>query len=31
MISEDFSPGSVIEGVRFVNPFAEAFRVEAWV
>jgi predicted nucleic acid-binding protein len=28
--SEDFSDGSVVEGVRFVNPFAEAFRVEEW-
>ncbi|MEA3397315.1 MAG: PIN domain-containing protein [Chloroflexota bacterium] len=30
VFSEDFNPGDVIEGVRFVNPFAEDFRPEAW-
>jgi predicted nucleic acid-binding protein len=30
VFSEDFSDGSVVEGVRFVNPFGAAFRVEAW-
>jgi len=30
VFSEDFNPGAVIEGVRFVNPFAEDFRPEAW-
>ena len=31
IFSEDFNDGSVIEGVRFVNPFAGGFRLEAWV
>ena len=31
VFSEDFSVGSTIEGVRFVNPFAEAFQLEEWV
>lgn len=31
VFSEDFSPGAVIEGVRFVNPFAETFQIEEWV
>ena len=30
IFSEDFNPGSILEGVRFVNPFAEAFVIEAW-
>jgi len=30
VFSEDFNPGAVIEGVRFVNPFAEDFQPEAW-
>lgn len=30
VFSEDFNPGTVIEGVRFVNPFAEDFQPEAW-
>jgi predicted nucleic acid-binding protein len=30
VLSEDFNPGSVIEGVRFVNPFAEDFRAVEW-
>jgi predicted nucleic acid-binding protein len=30
VFSEDFSAGSEIEGVRFVNPFATAFRFEDW-
>lgn len=30
VFSEDFSDGQVIEGVRFVNPFARDFRVEEW-
>jgi len=29
VFSEDF-PGAVIEGIRFVNPFAEDFQPEAW-
>ena len=31
VFSEDFSDGQVIEGVRFVNPFARDFQVEEWV
>ena len=30
VFSEDFHVGGVIEGIRFVNPFAEAFRVEEY-
>ena len=30
IFSEDLNPGSVVEGVRFVNPFADDFRAEAW-
>ena len=30
VFSEDFNAGSVIEGVRFVNPFADDFRAEDW-
>jgi predicted nucleic acid-binding protein len=30
VFSEDFSAGSTLEGIRFVNPFAEDFRTEAW-
>ena len=30
IFSEDFTDGQVIEGVRFINPFAEAFRIEDW-
>ena len=28
VLSEDFNPGTVIEGVRFVDPFADHFRVK---
>lgn len=31
VFSEDFASGSVIEGVRFVNPFAPDFRSEGWI
>ncbi|MBP8291917.1 MAG: PIN domain-containing protein [Caldilineaceae bacterium] len=31
VFSEDFNNGSTLEGVRFVNPFAEKFVVEQWV
>jgi predicted nucleic acid-binding protein len=31
IFSEDFSDGQVLEGVRFVNPFAEGFCIEDWV
>ena len=30
IFSEDFGPNSVVEGVRFVNPFAQDFRLEQW-
>ena len=29
VLSEDFSAGRVIEGVRFIDPFAEDFQIEA--
>jgi len=31
VFSEDLSAGDVIEGIRFVNPFAEDFRSEDWI
>jgi len=31
VFSEDFSDGAVIEGVRFVNPFAESFSINEWL
>ena len=31
VFSEDFNNGSTLEGVRFVNPFAEEFVLEQWV
>jgi len=30
VFSEDFSDGQTLEGVRFVNPFSEVFRLEDW-
>ncbi len=30
VFSEDFNPGQVTEGVRFINPFAADFQVEDW-
>ena len=30
VFSEDFSDGQVMEGVRFVNPFARGFNLEDW-
>lgn len=30
VFSEDFSDGQLLEGVRFVNPFAAGFRLEDW-
>ena len=30
VFSEDFRPGSVVEGVRFVNPFSETFELQEW-
>lgn len=31
VFSEDFQDGRVIEGVRFVNPFAETFELDKWI
>ena len=31
VFSEDFQDGQVLEGVRFVNPFAEGFELEKWI
>ncbi len=31
IFSEDFNAGAVLDGVRFVNPFAAEFVVEEWV
>lgn len=31
ILSEDFSDGRILEGVRFVNPFAETFELEKWL
>ena len=31
IFSEDFSDGAVVEGIRTVNPFAEAFQLGQWV
>lgn len=30
VMSEDFNPGAVIEGIRFINPFAPAFQIAEW-
>ncbi len=30
VFSEDFNPGAVVEGVRFVNPFVAGFRSGDW-
>lgn len=31
VFSEDFNPGWITEGVRFVNPFAADFQIETWL
>jgi predicted nucleic acid-binding protein len=31
VFSEDFQDGQVLEGIRFVNPFAEKFELEKWI
>ena len=31
VFSEDFAEGSILEGVRFVNPFSQAFVLANWV
>jgi predicted nucleic acid-binding protein len=30
VLSEDFTDGRTVEGVRFVDPFASAFLLDAW-
>lgn len=31
IFSEDFQDGQILEGVRFVNPFASQFTLDRWV
>ena len=31
IFSEDFNSGSILEGVRFVDPFASGFRLTDWI
>ncbi|GJQ52761.1 MAG: twitching motility protein PilT [Anaerolineaceae bacterium] len=31
IFSEDFQDGQVLEGIRFVNPFAKNFELEKWI
>ena len=31
IFSEDFQDGQILEGVRFINPFAPQFKLEQWV
>jgi predicted nucleic acid-binding protein len=31
IFTEDFSEGSILEGVRFVNPFSPGFTIETWI
>ena len=31
MFSEDFRDGSILEGIRFVNPFSPEFLLEKWL
>jgi predicted nucleic acid-binding protein len=30
VLTEDFNPGAVIEGVQFVDPFAHDFKLQDW-
>jgi predicted nucleic acid-binding protein len=30
IFTEDFSPGEVLDGVRFVNPFSSSFNIDDW-
>ena len=30
VFSEDFQNGTMLEGVRFINPFADEFAIEEW-
>ncbi len=31
VFSEDFQDGQVLEGVRFINPFASGFNLDQWI
>ena len=31
IFSEDYQSGAIFEGVRFVNPFAQGFQLQAWL
>jgi predicted nucleic acid-binding protein len=31
ILSEDFTPGAVVEGIRFLNPVAVDFDLTAWI
>ena len=31
IFSEDFGAGSILEGVRFVNPFSPGLQIETWI
>ena len=31
IFSEDFQDGQILEGVRFINPFAPGFKLDLWV
>lgn len=31
IFSEDFQDGQILEGIHFVNPFAETFELEEWI
>ena len=31
IFSEDFQDGQILEGVRFINPFAAQFKLDQWV
>jgi predicted nucleic acid-binding protein len=31
LLSEDLSDGSMVGGVRFLNPFGTAFQIEDWI
>lgn len=31
IFSEDFQDGQTLEGVRFVNPFSDKFKIDHWV
>jgi predicted nucleic acid-binding protein len=30
ILSEDFSSGAIVDGIRFENPFAAGFELERW-